>query len=174
MPAIRIFDGGTLIPIGFQDIEKYHGQLAIMAVAVGFRVLQAAFRELFGDEAPRRQDISIRSGHAGPGFRDAFEFVTRAVTRGVYQVDVHYPRAQHDPYRPQSYAFIISGADGRAVEVALNENFLPLRFFELLAKGRNGTTTSEEQMEMERLKRSLADRALAMPQAELLSIQRIA
>ena len=46
-----------------------------MAIGVGFRVLQTAFEELYGDEIPNRKDISIFSGHGGPGFRDVFEFV---------------------------------------------------------------------------------------------------
>ena len=54
-----------------------------MAIGVGFRIFQAVFEALYGEEIPNRKDISILSGHGGPGFRDAFEFVTRAQTRGT-------------------------------------------------------------------------------------------
>jgi formylmethanofuran dehydrogenase subunit E len=161
------------LEIGFEDIRKYHGGLALMAVAVGFRSLQAAFAELFGDEIPQRKSISILSGHAGPGFRDAFEYVTRAVTRGAYQVNVEYPQAQYDPHRAQSYAFVISSADGAAVEVALKKDFLPMKFYDFLAKGREGSMTEEEEEEFRELKWSLSQRALALPQEELLSVKRI-
>jgi hypothetical protein len=173
LSVIYIRDGQDLLEIGFNDIEKYHGQQAIMAVAVGFRVLQATFKELFDNEPAQREVISILSGHGGPGFRDAFEFVTRAVTRGTYRVDVEYPQAQYDPYRSQSYAFLISTTDGKSVEIALKNNFLPSRFYDFLTKGRDETLTDEDIVEFDKLKRELAERALAMSQEELLSIQRL-
>jgi len=125
MSVIRIRDRKQVLEVSYEDVKKYHGSLALMAVAVGFRSLQAAFSELYGEEVPNRKDISILSGHAGPGFRDAFEYVTRAVPRGAYQVNVDYPVAQFDPFRPQSYAFVISTADGKAVEVALRDGSYP-------------------------------------------------
>lgn len=91
MSVIYVRDRNEVLELSFQDVTKYHGSLALMAVAVGFRTLQAAFAELFGEEAPDRKELSILSGHAGPGFRDVFEYVTRAVTRGAYRVDVDYP-----------------------------------------------------------------------------------
>ncbi|OXM84996.1 hypothetical protein [Paenibacillus rigui] len=173
MSVIYVLDDTDRLEIGFEDIRKYHGGLALMAVAVGFRSLQAAFAELFGSEAPQRKAISIVSGHAGPGFRDAFEYVTRAVTRGAYEVKVDYPAAQYDPHRAQSYAFVISSADGSSVEVALKDNFLPMKFYDFLAKGRAGTMTEEEKEEFRDLKWSLSKKAQALPQEELLSVKRI-
>lgn len=135
MSTIYIKDGKELLEIGFPEVRKYHGNIALMAVAVGFRSLQAAFKELYGEDAPQRKEISILSGHGGPGFRDAFEFVTRAVTRGAYTVDVNYPQAQHDPHRAQGYAYVISSTDGKSVEVSLRDGFLPLAFYDYLKKG---------------------------------------
>ncbi|TNJ63213.1 hypothetical protein FE784_26470 [Paenibacillus hemerocallicola] len=174
MSVIRIKDGKELLEIGFPDIRKYHGSLALMAVAVGFRSLQAAFLELYGDQAvPERKAISILSGHAGPGFRDAFEFVTRTVTRGAYRVDTDYPQAQYDPHRAQSYAFVISTEDGSAVEVVLKEHFLPGEFYDYLKKGREKTMTEADTETFGGLKLALAERALALPLDELLYIRRV-
>ncbi|TBL77299.1 hypothetical protein [Paenibacillus thalictri] len=173
MSVIRIMDGPDELHISFADIEKFHGRLALMAVAVAFRAQQAAFKELFGDQAPQRKDISIMSGHAGPGFRDSFEFVTRALTRGVYTVDVNYPKGQHDPYRPQSYAYVISSATAGSIEVTLKENFLPPVFYDYLKKSREGTMTDADNEEFRNLKISLSKHALALPQDELLEVRRI-
>jgi formylmethanofuran dehydrogenase subunit E len=173
MSIIYIRDNKELLHIGFQDIKKYHGNLALMAVAVGFRSLQAGFQELFGSGAPDRKEISIVSGHGGPGFRDAFEFVTRAVTRGVYKVDVDYPAAQYDPHRPQSYAFVISTEDGKAVEVSLKDGFLPMEFYDYLKKGREKTMTEQDTEQFTKLKQELSERALLLSQDELLSVRRI-
>jgi hypothetical protein len=176
MLDIQIRDGRKgehLKKIRFEDVEKYHCGQYLMAIAVGFRSMQAGIQELCGSEPPQRNDISILSGHGGPGFRDAIEYVTRAATRGALTVDVNYPVAQHDPYRAQSYAFVISHTNGSAVEVSLKEGFLPLEFYELLDKGRAGTRTEEDEERLDQLKRELCDRALAMSQEELLRVARI-
>ena len=173
MSVIRICDRNEILEIHFSEVRKYHGNIALMAIAVGFRTLQAAFAELYGDQIPERSDISILSGHAGPGFRDAFEFVTRAVTRQVYEVDTSYPKGQYDPYRPQSYSFVISDKKGSAVEVTLNERFLPSIFYDYLKKGREGTMTEDENEINRQLKEDLCERAMTLPQDELLYVRRL-
>jgi hypothetical protein len=174
MSTIYIRDGKELLEIDFTEVRKYHGNLALMAVAVGFRALQAAFQELYGDDdAPQRKEISILSGHGGPGFRDAFEFVTRAVTRGAYTVDVNYPQSQYDPHRAQGYVYVISSTDGRSVEVSLKDGFLPLAFYDYLKKGREGMMTEEDVEVFTELKASLSKHALTLPQDELLAVKRI-
>ncbi|HEY2495294.1 MAG TPA: FmdE family protein [Paenibacillus sp.] len=173
MSVIHIRDRQDILEIGFSDICKYHGGIALMAVAVGYRSLQAAFKELFDDEIPERGAISICSGHGGPGFRDAFEFVTRAVTRGAYQVDTAYPAGQYDPYRPQAYAFLITSETGASVEIVLNENFLPMTFYDYLKKGREETMTQEDVATFDKLKRVLAEQALSTPLGELFTTRRI-
>ncbi|WP_040952290.1 hypothetical protein [Gorillibacterium massiliense] len=173
MTVLQVKDRGEVLVLRFSELRNYHGNLALMAIGVGFRVVQAAFAELYGTDAPERADIRIRSGHAGPGFRDAFEFTTRVVTRGAYTVDVHYPVAQYDPHRPQSYAFVISNSNGAAVEVALKPNFLPAVFYDYLKKGREGTMTKDEAAANEQLRSDLCERALTLPQDELLEIRRL-
>lgn len=173
MSTIYIKDGKELLEIGFPEVRKYHGNIALMAVAVGFRSLQAAFKELYGEDAPQRKEISILSGHGGPGFRDVFEFVTRAVTRGAYTVDVNYPQAQYDPHRAQGYAYVISSTDGKSVEVSLRDGFLPLAFYDYLKKGREGTMTEQDTETFTEMKLSLCNRALELSQDELLTVKRI-
>ena len=173
MRTIKIYDRNDLIEISFDDIKKYHGYAAYMALGVGFRVVEAAFQALYGGEIPNRKDISILSGHGGPGFRDVFEFVTRAKTRGAYTVDVNYPQAQYDPYRPQGYAYVFTKENGESVEVLLKENFLPPVFYEYLKKGREDSFTPEEYEDCERLKMELGDRAYSMPVEDLLIVNRL-
>lgn len=173
MSVIRVRDGRELLEIGFEDLLKYHGSVALMALAVGFRVQQAAFGELFGTEPPERRTLSVLSGHAGPGFRDAFEFITRAVTRGAYRVDTEYPQGQYDPYRAQGYAFVVTAEDGSAAEVVLKPDFLPTVFYDYLRKGRERTLTAEDVEAFDLLKRTLAEKALRLSQQELLTVRRV-
>jgi hypothetical protein len=168
--VIRIKDQQELIEISFSELRKYHGGAALMALAVGYRVMQVAINELFGSQPPQRKSLKIFSGHGGPGFRDAFEFITRAVTRGAYEVDVNYPNAQHDPFRAQSYAFIVTADHGAAVEVALKSDFLPHIFYEYMEKGRKQQITEQEIAQFAELRSVLCERALAAPHNELLVI----
>ncbi|WP_010271734.1 hypothetical protein [Paenibacillus senegalensis] len=173
MSLIQIYDRKALLEIGFSDIRKYHGELALMAVAVGFRVLQEALKELYPEQPPQRSAISILSGHAGPGFRDAFEYVTRVVTRGAYEVNIHYPRGQYDPYRPQSYAFVIRDQAGPSVEVTLQPDFLPQVFYDYLKQGRDNSLSPEDTRSFDQLKTDLAKQALQLPAEQLLEIRRV-
>ncbi|MGE7663711.1 hypothetical protein ACQKL6_18710 [Peribacillus sp. NPDC097197] len=173
MRTIKIYDRDDLIEISFDDIKKYHGYAAYMALGVGFRVVEAAFEALYGDEIPNRKDLSVLSGHGGPGFRDVFEFVTRAKTRGVYTVDVNYPKAQYDPYRPTGYAYVFTKENGEAVEVLLKEDFLPPIFYDYLKKGREDDFSPEEYEDNERLKHELGNRAYEMPVEDLLIVTRL-
>ena len=168
--TIKIYDRNDLIEISFDDIKKYHGYGAYMALGVGFRIVEAAFNELYGEEIPNRKDISILSGHGGPGFRDVFEFVTRAKTRGKYTVDVNYPKAQYVPNHATSYAYVFTISNGESVDVSLKEGFLPPIFFEYLTKA---SLTEEEFAHCEVLKKELGNRAYEMPIEDLLEVKRL-
>jgi len=73
--------------------------------------------------------MSMVAGHPGPGFRGAFELVTRAVTRQLYEVDVTRPDGRCNPFGTHAYSWRISSGD-RAVEPVLREGLIPRRFFE--------------------------------------------
>lgn len=169
--SIQIYDRKDLLEIEFQDIRKFHGTRAYMAIGVAFRIVEAAFEALYGEEVPERGDISILAGHGGPGFRDAFEFITRAATRGAYEVDITYPTAQYDPYRPTSYAFVFKRQTGQEVEVSLKKDFLPPVFYEFLKKGREDAFTLEEYEEFEQMKEQLCMRALEIPLDDLVEVR---
>ena len=173
MRAIKIYDRNDILEITWDDIKKYHGFGAYMAIGVAYRVVEEGLLELYGDEIPRREDISILSGHGGPGFRDVFEFVTRALTRGEYTIDVNYPKAQYDPYRAQAYAYVFSKKNGESVEVLLKDDFLPPVFYDYLVMDRENSWTEEAYAECQKLIRILGDRAYNMSREELLIVTRL-
>jgi hypothetical protein len=168
---IAIKDQDDTIEIGFADIEKYHGQGSIGGAAIAFKALQAAFAALFPDRLPRREELAVTSGHPGPGIRDAVEMVTRTVTRGTYTVETTLPKARWNPYRDQSFTFLIATADGRRAEAALKEGIVPVRFFALWDAVLQGKASAEEQWELDALKRGLAEQLLARPASELFTVE---
>lgn len=173
MSLIQVKERGEVLSLSFFELRNYHGNVALMAIAVGFRVVQAALAELYGEDAPERNDLSVFSGHAGPGFRDAFEYTLRVVTRGRYTVDVNHPVAQYDPFRAQSYAYVISDVRGASVEVTLKPDFLPPIFYEYMQRGRDGAMTAADHQAFDQLKADLCARALELPQDELLTVRRL-
>lgn len=172
--GIKIKDHGYEIEVNFEDIRKLHGIRAYMAIGVGYRVVEEAIKALSEDgEVISREDIQVISGHGGPGFRDAIEFVTRAKTRGEYTVDPTYPVAQYDPHRPTGYVYIFTLNHEKTVQVSLNESFLPPIFYDYLLKGREDSFTPEEYDANEELKKVLCFKALDMPAEELLTVEMI-
>lgn len=103
-------------------------------LAITFRAQQAAFAHLCPERPPRREDIQVASGHPGPGVRDAFEMVTRCMTRGACHVDKTLPGQRLNPMGNAVYAWRITVA-GRSLHVALRPGVLPAEFFRLLSAG---------------------------------------
>ncbi len=81
MPTLVVRDQGQSISIPFDDLLKYHGRSSIAGLAHAFKAMERAFPLMSPDLPPERYDITVESGFPGGGARDAFEMVTRAVTR---------------------------------------------------------------------------------------------
>ena len=83
----RCRSSGVRSPFHFDDMMRYHGPGSPVGVAVAFKAMQRAFDVLSPDEPPQRRSIVVRTAFRGPGGRDGFEAVTRAVTDGRFTVD---------------------------------------------------------------------------------------
>jgi len=140
---IPVFETGVLLEISFEDCIKYHGRSSIGGLALGFRLLQLAFADLVTGAHPDRRAISVTTSFGGPGFRDAVEMVTRAVTRGVYVVDAlrATKTAPESPAGPLWFEVRIGDGVARyeVVQGAVGEEFVRLG-----RKSRAGTLTDEE------------------------------
>lgn len=166
-PTIAIMGEEELIEIPFSAVAAFHGQAALAMLAVTFQAIRLAIGMLSPDRAPLRSEISVVSGHPGPGVRDAFEFVTRAVTRGVYRVDRSLQQARLAPGADISYSFRIA-IDGRDADVALRQDALPARFFALNFMQ---SRTAADDIELSRLKRSIAAGVLAISPERLFDVR---
>ncbi|MGH3624754.1 MAG: hypothetical protein ACRDQ5_23690, partial [Sciscionella sp.] len=82
MTVIEVRDGDEVISLSFGDLVKYHGRSSIGGVAHGFKAMERGLPLLCAGQPPDRYDIDIQTAFDGPGARDAFEMVTRAVTGG--------------------------------------------------------------------------------------------
>lgn len=150
-----VVEAEGLLEIPFCAVEAYHGHGALTMLALTYQGLCGAMSKLGADSQPiMRSELSVLSGHPGPGVRDAFECVTRAVTRDAYRVDKTLPWARYNTGGTQSYSFILSRQQ-QSVRAVLRENILPARFFELLT-----ARQPQELEEFQRLRRTLAAEVL--------------
>jgi hypothetical protein len=85
--AIVVEDQGVSIAFSFEDMMRYHGPGSPGGVAHAFKVLERAMPLLEPDGTPQRREITVRTAFGGPGARDGFELVTRAVTEDRYVID---------------------------------------------------------------------------------------
>ena len=159
MSTLTIFDHGEPIGIGFDDLLKYHGRGFVGGVAHGFKVMERAFPLLAEGKPLERHDIGIETAFPGPGARDAFEMVTRAVTGGRYRVDPDL--AGPDVIRsPRGSYFFRFAYQGASVDLTLREGLVRDEFVEL---ARRGPSTPAEVEWLAWLKQDMADRLLSLP-----------
>jgi hypothetical protein len=163
--TIRVRERGQTIAFSFEDMMKYHGPGSPGGVATAFKVLQLAFELVSPDEPPRRRSIAVRTAFRGPGARDGFEAVTRAVSEDRYTIDLALARPDRGRLR-ESFVFEVN-VDGHVVTLLLREGFVTEEFIDLAGKG---DRTPAEEADLDRLKAQLADRVMAAPAAEVYEL----
>jgi hypothetical protein len=160
--TIVVIDQGVPIGFSFQELMKYHGPGSPGGVAHAFKVLERALPLLEPGGPPERREITIRTAFGGPGARDGFELVTRAVTEDRYVVDPALAR----PDRGVALERFVFRLDyrGRTVTVAVREGFVTDEF---IALARKQPRSDEEERRLDALKREMADRVMAYPAIEV-------
>lgn len=156
--TLVVIDHGQAIAFSLADVLKYHGPRSPGGVAHAFKALQRALPLLDADDAPERREIAVDTAFAGPGARDAFECVLRAVTEERYVIDASLRRSDLGQTRA-GFVFRLAYRN-RVVTLALRDGFVTEEFLELA--GRDGRTP-EQEARLARLKREMADRVMSAP-----------
>jgi hypothetical protein len=163
--TVEVADQGSALAYTFEDLMHYHGPGSPGGVAHAFKVMERALPFLESDGLLERREIVVETAFAGPGARDAFEMVTRAVTEGRYVVDDSLARPELGPTR-ERFVFRLSYR-GRSATVALREGYVREEFLTLARlEGR----TREEESRLTVLKREMADRLLASPATDVYDV----
>lgn len=167
-PALVVLDGADLLHIDFNDLLKYHGLGSIAGVAIAFRVLTAALARLSAAGPIERRSITILTAFPGPGAADAFEMVTRGRSEDRYRVDPQLAVPQAAPAAKGRYFFQFTTPQA-VCALGLHEGVVFPEFLALLRQQAQQALTTEEISRLRELKFLLAERVLALPEAELLS-----
>ncbi len=94
-------------------------------------MLHAAWQVLSPDKPVKRECVDIQSAFPGPGARDAFEMVTRAVSREKYTIATDVtPGPMIAEAAKGAYWFKVT-MDGGSVELGLKPDVVPRDFLKL-------------------------------------------
>jgi hypothetical protein len=142
--TIDVLDNGHPLAFSFADMMRYHGPGSPGGVAHAFKVMERAFPLLDPDGPPERREIRIETPFGGPGARDAFELVTRAVTGARYVVDPSLARSARGRTL-ERFVFKLAYR-ARAATLLVREGFVPDEFIDL-ARREDRTATEEARLD---------------------------
>src|SRR4029077_6157716 len=120
---------GRTMTFTFDEMMRYHGVHSPAGVALAFKVMQRAFAVLSADGPSARRSITGRTAFRGPGARDGFEAVTRAVSDGRYVVDRSLVRSDRGRL-VDDFVFVV-GLGGRTATLLLRDGFVTDEFIDL-------------------------------------------
>ena len=156
--ALTVVEEGRQLSYTFDDLMAYHGGGFPGGVAHGFKVMQRALPLLCPEGAPERREIRVRTSFTGPGARDAFEIVTRALTEERYVVDPDLARPERGRTL-ERYVFRLSYRD-QSVTVMIRDGYVDDEF---IALSRQESRTPEEGDRLTLHKQEMTKRLLAHP-----------
>lgn len=167
-PSLAVLDRGRPLAFGFDDLMRYHGGAGSPAgVAHAFKVLERALPLLAAGAAPERREITIRTAFGGPGARDGFELVTRAVTGDRYEVDPAMVRPERGPTH-ERFVFVLTHR-GTEVTLALREGFVTEEFIDL---ARTERRSAEQETRLDALKAAMTETLMACPADDVYEVLR--
>lgn len=160
--TIAVLDGRQQIDFSFDDMMKYHGPGSPGGVAHAFKVMERALALLDPDGPPQRREITLRTAFGGPGARDGFEVVTRAVSQDRFAVDPALVRPELGRTR-ERFVFEV-GYRERSVTLVLREGFVSEEFIDL---ARTDRRSEEQEARLDLLKQQMAERVMASAAADV-------
>ncbi len=164
---LLVMERNTLLKFSFEDLMRYHGPGSPGGVAHAFKVLERAMPILSPNTPCERREISIATSFSGPGARDAFEMVTRALTGERFEIDESLARPELGRTR-ERFVFRL-GYRGATVALVLREGFVTEDFIDL---ARTEDRSPEQESALDRMKLEMAERVMARPAAEVYDAEK--
>jgi len=160
--TIDVLDRGRPLAFSFDDLMKYHGPGSPGGVAQAFKIMRRGLALLDPDGPCERREIHVRTAFGGPGARDAFELVTRAVTGERYVVDTALARPERGRTM-ERFVFELTYRE-RSATLIVREGIVPDEFIEL---ARKDGKSDAEKARLEELKLEMVQRVMSLPADEV-------
>ncbi len=162
---LLILEDGRDLAFSFREMLKYNGGQSPGGVAHAFKVLERGLPLLSNSVGVDRRGLVIATAFGGPGARDAFELVTRAVSDGRFSIDPSLARPELGLARER---FIFRLRYGEAeVFLTLREGFVGNEFIEL---ARRPGRSREEEDRLTDMKAEMAARVMAARASQVYDV----
>jgi hypothetical protein len=162
---IFILERGREISFSFEEMLSYHGGGSPGGVAHAFKVLQRALPMLDAGSGVERREVMIETAFGGPGARDAFELVTRAVTEERFNLDPALTLSELGRAR-ERFVFRLRRRD-RAVTLVLRPGFVTEEFIELTSRDLRG---ADDERALAAMKADMAARVMSASAAAVYDV----
>ena len=163
--TIDVLDKGRPLAFSLDDMLKYHGPGSPGGVAQAYKLLERGLPLLDSDGPPERREIHIRTAFGGPGARDAFELVTRAVTGDRYVVDQSLARPERGRAM-ERFIFELTYR-GRSTTLIVREGIVPDEFIDL---ARTDPRSDEQEARFAQLKLDMVKHVMSLPPEEVYDV----
>jgi len=163
--TIATLDRGHPIAFSFEDMLAYHGPGSPGGVAHAFKVLERGLPLVAPEGPPERREVSVLTAFGGPGARDGFELVTRAVTEGRYVVDPAVGRPERGRVL-ERFVFRLAYRD-REATLILRPGHVTEEFIDL---ARNEQRSDDEERRLVLLKTEMAERLMSTPASDVYDV----
>lgn len=163
--TIDVAERGRVLRFALDDLMRYHGPGSPGGVAHGFKVLERALPLLDPDGPCERRELVVATAFGGPGARDAFEIVTRAVTGDRFTLDPGLAR----PARGRAmerFVFRLGYRD-RSVTLAVREGIVGDEFIDL---ARTDPRSAEQEQRLDELKADMAERVMGAAATDVYDV----
>jgi hypothetical protein len=165
--TLVVGESGRELTFSFAEMIAFHGGHSPAGVAHAFKVLERSLPLLKPGGLVERRSVVIDTAFGGPGARDGFECVTRAVSDGRYTVDLALERPDLGPNRAR-FAFRLRYGLG-SVSLTLRDGFVPDEFVTLTSKTAEERTEHEENL-LTALKAEMCAQLMATPAAGVYDV----
>ena len=163
--TLDVLDKGRPLAFSLDDLLKYHGPGSPGGVAQAYKILERGLPLLDPDGPPERREIHVRTAFGGPGARDAFELVTRAVTGGRYDVDQSLARPERGRAM-ERFVFELTYRD-RSATLIVREGIVPDEFIEL---ARTDPRSEEQDARFAQVKLDMVAHVMSLPAEEVYDV----
>jgi hypothetical protein len=153
-----VFEDGRELSFAFNHLLGYHGGGSPGGVAHAFKVMQRALPLLDPHGRVERRELALDTAFGGPGARDAFELVTRAVTDQRFTHDLSLARPDLGIAR-ERFVFRLRYR-GRDVLLTLRDGFVTDDF---IALTRKPDRTADEDQQLASMRSEMAALVMSAP-----------
>jgi hypothetical protein len=165
--TLVVLEANQELAFSFEEMLSYHGGGSPGGVAHAFKVLERAIPLLDAGAPIERRQIVIETAFGGPGGRDGFELVTRAVTDGRFTVDPSLARPELGLAR-ERFVFRLRYRTGE-VTLTLRNGFVTEEF---IALARRTDRTDSDEQKLVTMKWAMATRVMSRSAASVYDAAR--